>query len=127
VEEKLVEEVKAVQAAGDERRSKIKDGYAQADSSLKSKEQALEELNARLEQAAKDAEATSSVEVSDALPDGNKPHLAIASSAPSEQALHRVQGAALNICGLGKIGGLGQRRGERLQLGLEPRSCHKVC
>jgi hypothetical protein len=86
VEEKLVEEVKAVQAAGDERRSKIKDGYAQADSSLKSKEQALEELNVRLEQAAKDAEAASSVEASDALPDGAKPHLAIASAAPSERS-----------------------------------------
>ena len=82
-----MEEVKAVQAAGDERRSKIKDGYAQADSSLECKEQALEELNARLEQAARDAEAASSVETSDALPDGAKPHLAIASAAaPSERS-----------------------------------------
>ena len=86
MEEKIVDEMKAVQAAGDERRSKIKDGYVQSETSLKGAEQALEELNARLEQASKDAEAASSVEASDALPDGAMPHLPVASAAPSERS-----------------------------------------
>ena len=46
-------------------------------------QEALKDLNARLEQAAQDAEAASSAEASDALPDGALPHLALPSTATS--------------------------------------------
>lgn len=46
---------------------------------------ALKDLNTRLEQAAKDAEAASSGEASDTLPDG-APHLALPATASSERS-----------------------------------------
>jgi len=85
VEEKMVEEMKAAQVMGDEKRSKIKQSFAQASSSIQGAEKALEDLNLRLEQAAKDAEAASSAEASDVLPDGLAPHLAF-SAASSERS-----------------------------------------
>ena len=45
-------------------------------------QEALKDLNARLEQSAKDAEAASSAEASDALPEGAPPHLEIALPLP---------------------------------------------
>ena len=56
VEEKIVEEMRSARTAGDNKRDKIKVGYKEASVSLEGAQKALEELNLRLDQAAKDAE-----------------------------------------------------------------------
>lgn len=50
-------------------------------------------MNARLEQSAKDAEAASSAEASDALPEGAPPHLEIALALPDASAPGTAAGA----------------------------------
>jgi len=82
VEEKIVEEMKAAQVAGDEKRSKMKGSFEATADSLACAEQALQDLNSRLEQAAKDAEAASTAESSGTLP----AHLALPSTAWSERS-----------------------------------------
>lgn len=74
VEENIVEEMRCARTAGDEKRGKIKDGYRQASVSLEGAQKALEELNLRLDQAAKDAEIASSAEASGEIPGATAPH-----------------------------------------------------
>ena len=60
VQETIVEEMKVAQAAGDDRRSKIQGGFAQSAAQLDGAQESLAALSARLEEAAKGAEAASS-------------------------------------------------------------------
>ena len=78
VEENIVEEMRSARTAGDAKRDKIKDGYKEASVSLEGAQKALEELNLRLDQAAKDAEVASSAEAS-----GEIPHLSASHAAQS--------------------------------------------
>ena len=78
VQETIVEEMKVAQAAGDDRRSKIQGGFAQSAAQLDGAQESLAALSARLEEAAKGAEAASSAEASGVLPEeAGVPHLAL--------------------------------------------------
>lgn len=78
VQETIVEEMKVAQAAGDDRRSKIQGGFAQSAAQLDGAQESLAALSARLEEAAKGAEAASSAEASGMLPEeAGAPHLAL--------------------------------------------------
>mmetsp|Transcript_54316 Transcript_54316/g.110853 ORF Transcript_54316/g.110853 Transcript_54316/m.110853 type:complete len:245 (+) Transcript_54316:116-850(+) len=62
VEEKQVEEMKACQAAGDQRRMKIKESFQEESSKLQEMENGIKELQERLERSAADAEKASKEE-----------------------------------------------------------------